>query len=193
MSFTQSVIDAAVRVARREVAAAGVARAGWGTVTGVSPLAVTLDESSSGAMAVTPVSLVDGLAAGDRVWVEHSIRRAVIVGRTGGQGDTGWLSLPMAAGWTYYSAVQYRRIGNRVHVRGTIRDDSAVITAGTYTSATMPAGYRPGAAQYWPAVAWVSGGTDVFAQTCITTAGELYVIVNGGTTGVRVSLDYLTD
>ena len=84
MSLVQSVIDVATRVARREVAAAGVARAGWGTVTGVPPLTVTLDESSSGAMAVTPVSLVDGLAEGDRVWVEHSIRRAVIVGRAGG-------------------------------------------------------------------------------------------------------------
>ena len=107
--------------------------------------------------------------------------------------DTGWLSLTMAAGWTANSAVQYRRIGNRVHVRGLIRDDDGVIAAGTYTSATLAAGYRPGVDQYWPAVGWVSGGTDAFAEAYVTTAGALAVIVYGNTTGVRVAFDFLTD
>jgi hypothetical protein len=107
--------------------------------------------------------------------------------------DTGWLTLTMASGWTANSAVQYRRIGNRVYVRGLIRDDDGVIAAGTYTSATLAAGYRPGADQYWPAVGWVYGGTDAFAEVYVTTAGALAVIVYGNTTGVRVAFDFLTD
>ena len=107
--------------------------------------------------------------------------------------DTGWLTLTMASGWTANSSVQYRRIGRWVYVRGLIRDDDGVIAAGTYTTATLAAGYRPGADQHWPAVAWVAGGTDAFAEVYVTTAGTLGVIVYGNTTGVRVAFNFLKD
>lgn len=148
MSLVQSVIDVATRVARREVAAAGVARAGWGTVTGVSPLAVTLDESSSGAMDVTPVSLVDGLTEGDRVWVEHSSRRAVIIGTAGGD-DTGWLDHggTFAAGWrsSTDSPLQYRIRHGVCYWRGVAERTSGTVATGNVVTAlpsqAHPAGY----------------------------------------------------
>jgi len=57
----------------------------WGTVTGVSPLRVRLDGDTS-AVPVTPDSLVDPLtlAINDRVRVELSNNRLVVLGKAGG-------------------------------------------------------------------------------------------------------------
>lgn len=73
----------------------------WATVTGVSPLRVTLDGDSD-ALPFVPDSLVDpaALVVNDRVRCELSNRRVVIVGRSGGDGFIGqhmageWASSP---------------------------------------------------------------------------------------------------
>lgn len=190
MSLVQSVIDVATRVARREVAAAGVARAGWGTVTGVSPLAVTLDESSSGAMAVTPVSLVDGLAAGDRVWVEHSIRRAVIVGRAGGprSRDVSSLITPVASSWL--TAHTARLTGDVVTV--TCEITSPGWTPGTNWAVKTLATIAPSIAPVQPAGAAMpyAGNTALIASVA-----EIIVGLSSGTFGggvYRLTLSWIT-
>lgn len=56
--------------------------------------------------------------------------------------DSGWLDMTLAEGWTFPYATdkpQYRKIGNRVYLRGLINGAN---TAGM-TIATLPEGYRP--------------------------------------------------
>jgi len=79
----------------------------WGTVTGVSPLRVRLDGDTS-AVPVTPDSLVDPLTlvADDRVRVELSNNRLVVLGKSGGAGVPSGASMDFAgsvepAGWFF--------------------------------------------------------------------------------------------
>jgi len=76
----------------------------WGTVTEVSPLRIRLDGDTA-ALSMTPDSLLDplGVAVSDRVRVELSGNRVVVLGRSGGQGDTGRVPHAVAAGLTRVS------------------------------------------------------------------------------------------
>lgn len=61
----------------------------WATVTQASPLRVKLDGETT-ALAVTPDTLVAGLVADDRVWVQVYRRRLVVLGKA--VTNTGWAS-----------------------------------------------------------------------------------------------------
>jgi hypothetical protein len=55
----------------------------WATVTQASPLRIRLDGETD-ALDITPDTLTAGLAVSDRVWVQVSGRRAIVLGRSGG-------------------------------------------------------------------------------------------------------------
>lgn len=56
----------------------------WATVTTASPLRVRLDGETA-ALAATPDATVRNLAVNDRVWVQVSSRRIIVLGKSGGQ------------------------------------------------------------------------------------------------------------
>lgn len=55
----------------------------YAVVTSVSPLRIKYDLDGE-ALAGTPETLVNGLAVGDRVWVQRQFRRDIVLGRGGG-------------------------------------------------------------------------------------------------------------
>lgn len=67
-----------------------------------------------------------------------------------GSDDTGWIALPLLAGWVAYGggtgSPRYRRKDGRVQVVGLIKNGTA--TAGT-TLATLPAGFRPSSTEIY--------------------------------------------
>ena len=62
----------------------GSVSAQYGTVLGVSPLQVSLDDDPATPLNGVPVSLVSGLTVGDRVWTVSFRSRTIVVGRVGG-------------------------------------------------------------------------------------------------------------
>ena len=116
----------------------------WATVAGTDPLAVTLDGADT-PMAAVPSTLTSGLAVGDRVYLLSAAGRAVVIGRRGGQVDTGWVELTPEPGWTIagaggYRALSARRVGREVWIEG-IASRGATIPAGFI--ATLPASIPP--------------------------------------------------
>jgi hypothetical protein len=74
----------ASQVAKLKAAVEQVASWRWATVNSISPLRVTPDGDTS-PLAEAPDTLVGGLVAGDRVRLVTVARRALILGRAGGQ------------------------------------------------------------------------------------------------------------
>lgn len=75
----------------------------WATVTQASPLRIRLDGESA-ALSITPENLAGALVAGERVWVQVSGRRTLVVARAGGMGvPTGTVQMFMGTtvpdGW----------------------------------------------------------------------------------------------
>ena len=60
-----------------------------GKVVSVNPLRITLDDDQTTVLPDTPANDAGPLAVGDRVRCIHQGSQVVIIGRTGGQGDTG--------------------------------------------------------------------------------------------------------
>lgn len=94
----------------------------WGTVTAINPLRIQLDGDTV-ALPITPDSLVDPLtlAVADRVRVEMSVRRAVIVGRSQGTYAGPWVpftftvtNLTIGNGTV---AASSRKVGGMRHIK----------------------------------------------------------------------------
>lgn len=83
MAFTDTVLESARKIAL-DVVKKYSPTFQWATVISVDPLHVTYDGRTD-PLTVTPSTLVGGLVVGDRVYVVTYMRRAVIVGRAGGQ------------------------------------------------------------------------------------------------------------
>lgn len=100
--------------------------------------------------------------------------------------DTGWMDLPLAAGWaaTEWGA-RYRRKSNVVYFQVSLRPRSW--TAGQII-ATMPAGYRPIYRTYFSSS--YDGG--VANEIQLNSNGQLTVI-KAGNTGVIFSGSYPID
>lgn len=111
----------------------------------------------------------------------------------GGIPGAGWTNLPLAANWTVNAASRYSKSGARVYVEGyTNRATSSFASGGALTTA-LPAGYRPAALHYAPALVSV-GGTLNLAMIQLNTSGILNVLNSGGAAiAVGASLLYRFD
>lgn len=80
--------------------------------------------------------------------------------------DTGWTSLTLVNSWTVSGGLtpQYRRIGNRVTLRGRTTGGSST------TIATLPAGFRPATATRLPVS---EAGTSGVSNMTINTDGTI--------------------
>jgi hypothetical protein len=115
------------------------------------------------------------------------------VGITGNLSVSGalgvWIALPFGSGWNNYAgyqACQYRKFGDRVHLRGLAQNSST-----GYVIGTLPSGYRPAGGRILlnlladPAGAAGVGGYRVD----IDTAGNITVVGWTPASGDWVSLD----
>lgn len=73
---------------------------------------------------------------------------ATTSGSTTLAGDSGWLALPYATGWSDFDPANwlgaaYRKIGNQVFVRGLVKNSAAMSAGTVYPVGTLPAGFRP--------------------------------------------------
>lgn len=86
--------------------------------------------------------------------------------------DSGWIDLSLATGITAHSVAnfpcQYRKIGNKVYVRGCV---VGVTTMDTVV-ATLPEGFRP-SKSFYNTTATNAGKTDTFN---VRTNGEIKLV-----------------
>lgn len=113
--------------------------------------------------------------------------------------DSGWQTLTISG--TGFSAgsttPQYRKIGNRVYIRGQIIVDMATVTDITTVFTTLPDGYRPSVAKYQ----LLAGEGDRMARLYIRTGGGVninYFKEYDGTTvtgshWIQIDSDFMTD
>jgi len=106
----------------------------FATVAATNPLKLSVNgEELEG----TPVSIVGGLAPGDLVLVQFVSTQLVVMGRVEGEpGDLAkrrnlpaWRTPALYNGWEHYSSfrnLRYRRVGDEVQFRGTIRNGTAI-------------------------------------------------------------------
>lgn len=90
MAFTDTVLESARKIALDAVKKYSPTFQ-WAAVTSTDPLQITYDGRTE-PLAVSPSTLVGGLVAGDRVYVVTYMRRAVIVGKAGGQYVSSYLA-----------------------------------------------------------------------------------------------------
>jgi hypothetical protein len=85
--------------------------------------------------------------------------------------DSGWIDLTLAGTWVWYGTgwaqPQYKKIGNRVYVRGLIKDGAAT------TLFTFPEDARPAATQGFPTYAGATIGLISVPSTGIVTINSL--------------------
>ena len=89
------------------------------------------------------------------------------------QEDTGWITLPLASGITAYNEAntpQYRKIGNLVVIRGTVK---GVIARNTVIG-TLPEGFRPNKANpYVQNTSLATGNYATQTRLTVTTTGDV--------------------
>lgn len=94
---------------------------------------------------------------------------------TGGQVDTGWVTLGLASGLTAFTATGYRLQGNTVRLRGTVTGTFSV-GARSVLTAVLPALVRPVQEHYGPVSAQGSSvATNSTAAVDILTTGAVSV------------------
>ena len=152
----------------------------WATVVSLAPLRVRYDGESAPSNA-TP-SLVGSVREGDRVLVVKQGVSPVIIGGSGG-GDTGWLDLPYAEGFTATTVGQlaYRREGSRVWIRG---GAYGTFTAGSYIqphTGTIPVVHRIGKTSY---VGTMGDGMRGYCGIQVTAAGQVRLGFSAGGVGL---------
>jgi hypothetical protein len=112
----------------------------WATVTKV-PAPVMPASAASGVWGVGNLAL---LGSDDKIGREIYVDSSNQL-RAGRDADTGWIDASLDTDWiTYgsgYATVGYRKIGNRVTLRGLVK--TAVVRATTATVFTLPVGFRP--------------------------------------------------
>lgn len=89
------------------------------------------------------------------------------------QEDTGWITLPLASGITAYNEAntpQYRKIGNLVVIRGTVKG----VTARNTVIGTLPEGFRPNKANpYVQNTSLATGNYATQTRLTVTTTGDV--------------------
>lgn len=114
----------------------------WATVTAVDPALIRYDGTPSPAI-IPPTVLGPPVTVGDRVRTATIRGQTVIIGRAG-SGDTGWVSIPPASGYSSPDPVMVVREGRLAVLRGSLQR-----TGGSFHDAlgdrvfTVPAGFRP--------------------------------------------------
>lgn len=113
--------------------------------------------------------------------------------------DTGWITLPLATGITAYNESnipQYRKIGDLVVIRGTVKG----VTARNTVVATLPEGYRPTKANPYPQnTSSITNGIATMSRVVVTTTGEIQIqgITDGASYGADkwfpIATMYLVD
>ena len=86
--------------------------------------------------------------------------------------DSDWITLTLSGDVIQYDAAippQYRRIGNKVYLRGAVKN---ITTSGT-TIAILPEGYRPTMTHNYLQLTSIQGGSPNFTRMKVTTAGVL--------------------
>ena len=106
----------------------------FAVVHATNPLRLSVDGE---VLEGTPLSIVGGLAPGDLVLVQFVSTQLVVMGRVESEpGDLAkrrnnppWRTPALYNGWSHYSSfrtLRYRRVGDEVQFRGTIRDGTAI-------------------------------------------------------------------
>lgn len=98
--------------------------------------------------------------------------------------STSWTALPLGGGWSNYGgrqAAQYRRVGDEVQLRGTIKRTGSWTTT---HAAALPSGFRPVADDSFPGT---STGADRGMYWFVETNGYIY-LYNGSNDTPAVSL-----
>jgi hypothetical protein len=92
--------------------------------------------------------------------------------------DSGWISAGVAiSGDIIATTVQYRKIGNRVSLRGYFELDAAVVSA-DFSLFSLPVGYRPTTTIIFPVAINDPANTPKFGQCNVYTGtGEVIVWV----------------
>lgn len=109
--------------------------------------------------------------------------------------STAWtaLSTVATANWNTPASAstpaRFRSINGRGYFDGIIRNNTGLITPGSFTVATLPAMMRPSSEQWFLIAGWVSGGAaDPYVDEIrIATNGTVTLIVNANRTGTYVS------
>lgn len=151
----------------------GSVSAQYGTVLGVSPLQVSLDDDPATPLNGVPVSLVSGLAVGDRVWTVSFRSRTIVVGRVGG-GVRVCTNFTTATGWDA-TKLRVVRDGDLVSVAGAFKQSSGNITApASYAGAfTLPEGFRPTDTTEGPAFGAASNQVGFAGWAWVDTEGRI--------------------
>lgn len=112
---------------------------------------------------------------------------------TGQHYDSGWITLPLRAGFqTSSETPQYRKIGKIVYLRGRIAPTSGTFSTGGSPVADLPAGFRPTIANEVWATAF--GLTPIMGRFFIGSGGALTVDpVSATADAVPISTSFIAD
>lgn len=108
--------------------------------------------------------------------------------------DSGWVDLPLRAGYVFAGEVpRYRRIGRQVFVRGRVaRENGTVFAANSQqTVADLPPGFRPN-----PLIIFAlagSDGTNSGGRFWIQVAGDLIVQPRATPTNISLACTFLNN
>lgn len=111
----------------------------------------------------TPITAVASAIATAAQW-NASVRDNLLYLK----GDAGWTAPTLTGSWVNYGgahlAAGYKRVGDFVYVRGTLKD-------GTGTAFTLPAGYRPSAVVTFGSWSSVHAGILIDAGGAVSQLG----------------------
>lgn len=94
--------------------------------------------------------------------------------------DSGWILLPLRAGFTFSGEnPMYRRLGNVIYMRGRVARTSGNWTTGNTAIGDLPAGFRPSTSNILYAT--TIGSPGVAGRMFITSAGVVNVNALSGT------------
>ena len=105
-------------------------------------------------------------------------------------GDTGWIGATLLNSYTGSTVVAYRRIGNRLHLRGLLTTG-----ASNFPAFTLPSGYFRPAGCNLPTASALAGNTATAAWLQIDTSGNCIPEFSTSTSGVFTldGLSFLLD
>lgn len=98
---------------------------------------------------------------------------------TGLHYDSGWILIPLRAGFTFSGEnPMYRRLGNVIYLRGRVATTASTFTTATVAVGDLPAGFRPSTSNV--VFATTSGSPGVGARFFVTSAGVINVNLLAG-------------